>query len=218
MARAMLIFPVAFTALSAVILLSTPRITGWMLPMYSYVIEHAYPEDKLISIENRGDSIMYHMEIHKHIQGFDLPLVDTMVSSIHSSIQFITLIIYYSLLFAWPALTVKKRLTALYVSLPFLILFILVDIPVTIISSIDIACIQKLNGIPLADTFPRRIVEYLSHFINNGGRQFYAVTLFILTVIPLRLRFSTPKPVAVAPHDPCPCGSGKHYRNCCGKK
>jgi len=215
---ALLIFLVSYTALSALFLKATPHFTGWMLPMYSFVIERAYPENKLVSIENMGESIMYHMKIHKYIKGVDLPLVDTLVDSIHSSFQFVTLIIYYSLLFAWPGLAARKKLIALAAALPILILFILIDIPVTIISSIDLATIQKLRGIPLADSLPRKIILFLSHFINNGGRQFFAVALFILTVLPFHYRPSILKPSTAGPLDPCPCGSGKKFKNCCGKK
>lgn len=215
--RAILIFLVSYIVLSSIFLVSTSRITGWMLPMYTFIIEHAYPENKLVSIENAGDSIMYRMEIHKHIKGIDLPLVDTLVDSMHASFQFVTLIIYYSLLFAWPTMTLRKKITAFYVSLPFLILFILIDIPVTIISSIDLACIQKLHGISLTDSFSRKIILYLSHFINNGGRQFYAVALFMFTVLPFRFRLSSSKQAHI-PSDDVPTSSGKKAKNSHKKK
>jgi hypothetical protein len=194
--RVLLVFFVSYIVLSSVFLVSTPRITGWMLPLYTYIIEHAYPENKLISIENRGESIMYRMEIHKYIQGLDLPLIETMVDSMHSSFQFVTLVIYYSLLFAWPSLTARKKVIAALISLPVLILFVLVDVPVTVISSIDLAVLQKLRGIPLAESFPRRIILFLSHFINNGGRQFFAVMIFILSVTPFRYGMLSRTPVA----------------------
>ncbi|MHB9028641.1 MAG: hypothetical protein ACYC9O_07730 [Candidatus Latescibacterota bacterium] len=194
--RVLLVFFVSYIILSSVFLMSTPRITGWMLPLYTYIIEHTYPENKLISIENRGESIMYHMEIHKYIQGVDLPLVDTLVDSMHSSFQFVTLIIYYSLLFAWPTLASGKKVIAFFASLPVLILFMLIDIPITIISSIDLATIQKLRGVPLAESFPRKVILFLSHFINNGGRQFFAVALFMLTVLPFRFTVFARKSVS----------------------
>jgi hypothetical protein len=216
--RSIFVFLVSYIVLSTVFLASTPRLTGWMMPMYTYIIEHTYPENKLISIENSGDMIMYHIEIHKYIKGVDIPLVDTLVDSMHSSFQFVTLIIYYSLLFAWPTLTVRKKITASYIFLPFLVLFILIDIPVTIISSIDLACIQKLHGIPLTDSFPRKVILYFSHFINNGGRQFYAVALLTITVLPFRFRFSTPKQANVKPDDPRPLSNEEKPRIRRGKK
>ena len=105
-----------------------------------------------------------------------------------ASFQFVTLIIYYSLLLAWPGISPRKRIVSSILFFPALLLFILVDIPVTIISSIDLACIQKLRGITLDETIRQKIVLFLSHFINNGGRQFFAVTLFALTVLPFRMR------------------------------
>lgn len=192
-ARAILVFLVSYIALSAVFLMNTPRITGWLMPLYTVIIERTYPGNELVSIVNNGTSISYVMKIHTYIKGSDLPLVDNLSGSIHTSIQFVTFIIYYSLLLAWPAISLRKRIASMLLFFPFLLLFILIDIPVTIISSIDFACMQKLQGIPLADSFPRKAILFLSHFVNNGGRQFFAVMLFALTVLPLRMRASPKK-------------------------
>ncbi len=191
--RAILVFLVSYIALSAVFLMNTPRVTGWLMPLYTVIIERTYPQNELVSIVNNGTSISYEMKIHTYIKGTDLPLVDNLTDSIHASFQFVTLIIYYSLLLAWPAISTRKKIASIFLFFPILLLFILIDIPVTIISSIDFACMQKLHGIPLADSFSRKAILFLSHFINNGGRQFFAVMLFALTVFPLRMRASPKK-------------------------
>ncbi|MDP2982577.1 MAG: hypothetical protein Q8O92_04515 [Candidatus Latescibacter sp.] len=154
------------------------------MPAYTQIIERSFPGNELVSIENTGQSIIYKIKITRYIKGIDIILVDSLVSSIHSSFQFVTLIIYYSLLFAWPSLPLSKRIKAFSITLPIIVLFVCIDIPVTIISSIDLQCIVKLQGIPLVDTFSRRVILFLSHFFNNGGRQFFAVMLFAFTIIP----------------------------------
>ncbi|MFA6472166.1 MAG: hypothetical protein WCU00_09025 [Candidatus Latescibacterota bacterium] len=193
--RAVVGFIVFYTALSALFYYSNPRITGWLMPVYTQIIMRAYPGNELISIENTGQSITYSIKIKRYIKGITIPLEDFLNSSIHSSFQFVTLIIYYSLLFAWPSFPLSKRIKAFLITLPILVLFVCIDIPVTIISSIELDCLQKLHGIPMVDTFSRKVLLYLSHFFNNGGRQFFAVTLFAFTVIPFRLGSLSMKPV-----------------------
>src|SRR4030042_1504052 len=108
--RTLVFFTVTFVLLSAGLSFFSQHVTGWMVPAYAYVIEKVYPENELVSIENAGAAIMYTMKIHKKIQGTDLPLVDYLVDSIHAGFQFVTMIIYYSLLFAWPSLALSKRM------------------------------------------------------------------------------------------------------------
>ena len=219
--RAIVVFIVAYVAVSAVFYFSTPYVTGRLVPVFAYIIERAYPDNELVSLEttNRGGktSILYTMKIHKRLEGIEIPLVDYLNSSVYASFQFITLIIYYSLLLSWPSLSPVKKVKAFLLSFPFLLLFVSIDIPVTIISSIELECKRKLHGIPMVATFSRSVLIFLSHFFNNGGRQFFAVLLFALTVMPFRFRSSSPKPLAVGRNDPCPCGSGKKYKNCCMK-
>ena len=193
--RAMVCFMVFYTALSTLFYYSNPRITGWLMPVYTQIIMRAYPGNELISIENTGQSITYNIKIKRYIKGITIPLEDFLTSSIHSSFQFVALIIYYSLLFAWPSFPLSKRIKAFLVTLPILILFVCIDIPVTIISSIELGCLQKLHGIPMVDTFPRKVLLFLSHFFNNGGRQFFAVLLFAFTIIPFRFGSLSKKPV-----------------------
>jgi hypothetical protein len=200
--RAILGFMVFYILLSALFYVANPRITGWLMPAYSQIIERAFPGNELVSIQNTGHSIMYKIKIQRYIKGVSIPLVDFLVSSIHSSFQFVTLIIYYSLLFAWPSLPLSKRIRAFAITLPILVLFVCIDIPVTIISSIEFDCIRKMNGIPLIDTFSRRVILFLSHFFNNGGRQFFAVLLFAFTVIPFRTSAQPPKSPESAKNNP----------------
>lgn len=194
--RTILGFMIFYVALLALFFVSSPRITDYLMPVYTIIIKHAFPGNELVSIENTGQTIMYKIKIHRYIKGIKIPLVDFLVSSIHSSFQFVTLIIYYSLLFTWPSCPLSKRIKASYLTLPILVLFVCIDIPVTIISSIELACIQKLHGIPLVDTFSRRVILFLSHFFNNGGRQFFAVMLFAFTVIHFHFGSPSKKPIA----------------------
>ena len=216
-----MVFILAYVAVSTIFYVSTPYITVRLVPVFAHIIKRAYPENELVSIRTTGrggkTSINYTMKIHKHIEGIDIPLVDYLNSSVYASFQFVTLIIYYSLLISWPSLSPGKKIKAFFLSFPFLLLFVSIDIPVTIVSSIELECKRRLQGIPMVATFSRSVLIFLSHFFNNGGRQFFAVMLFAFTVIPFRFRSSSPKPLTLSRNDPCPCGSGKKYKNCCMK-
>ena len=211
-------FLVVYVAVSAVFYVSSPYITMRLVPVFARIIERAYPENEIVSIEAMSGggktSIRYTMKIHKRLEGIELPLVDYLDSGIYASFQFITLIIYYSLLLSWPSLSPGKKIKAFILSLPVLIIFVSIDIPVTIISSIELDCIEKLHGIPMVDTFSRKVILFLSHFFNNGGRQFFAVMLFALTVLPFHFRSSSQETLNVRRNDPCPGGNGKKYKNC----
>ncbi len=215
--RTIPVFLISYAALSVLLFSFAPEITRRLTPLYAFIIERAYPENELVSISAGGEVISYTITVHRRIKGTALPLVDDVSSSIHASFQFVTPIIYLSLLFAWPALPARRRILAFAASLPVLLLFVLTDIPVTILNSVDIACLRNMHGIPLADSFPRDAVFFLSHFFNNGGRQFFAVLLFAAVLFVLRME-NKPGGACVRANASCPCGSGKLYKNCCGKK
>jgi len=215
---------VAYLFISVVMFFTGPWITKTFLPAIRMVIHTYGTEQELLSLETVTSggymSIMYEFRITKHFPGVALPLIETLTSTITASILFVPHIIFYSLILSWPIINWRRRLAAIVLSVPVMTAFFIVDAAVTIMSSIELETRSKLVGYVVVHAFRSDILVYLSHFFNNGGRQFMGVLIFIIAAVPLNLRGLLPnkgkdqyKP---GRNDPCPCGSGKKYKHCCG--
>ena len=220
--RAFLVFAVVYVALTAVFYVSSQYITEQFLPVFAYIIERVYPENELVSLgtKRRGGNttIRFNLKVNKQVEGFCIPLVEELSGSIDSSIQFVTLIIFYPLLISWPLLSPRKKAKAFLLSFPFLTLFVFIDIPVNIIGTIEQEYVLRLEIYPMVDITPSKTFPFLSHFFSNGGRQFFAVILFALTIIPFHNQdVALPGSQATSRNVPCPSGSGKKYKKCCMK-
>ena len=214
----------AYLLISVVMFFIGPWITKTLLSAIGAVI-HAYgAEHELLSLETVTSggymSIMYEFRITKHFPGVALPLIETLTSTITASILFVPHIIFYSLILSWPVINWRRRLTAIVLSIPVMTAFFIVDAAVTIVSSIELEARSKLAGYVVIHTFRSDLLVYLSHFFNNGGRQFMGVLIFIIAAVPLHLSGLLPKKVKdqdkPGRNDPCSCGSGKKYKHCCG--
>ncbi len=200
-----------------------PHVVQASLPTVEKVLAVSYPDMELDQIEygsfNGRRMIRYRMKITKYLEGISIPLIDYLSSSLYISSQFVSAIIFYSLLFSWTFISWRKRIIAGILLTPFVLLFILIDIPVSVVTSIEFECQNKLPGYRIVETLPRQTIMFLGHFINNGGRQFLGVLLFALAVAPFHVSFPGLSSGGVLQrNDPCPCGSGKKYKNCCMKK
>jgi len=58
----------------------------------------------------------------------------------------------------------------------------------------------------------------LNNFFSNGGRQFLGLLVALATVGIISLMRIPRVSGKIGPNDPCPCGSGKKYKNCCMKR
>ena len=117
-------------------------------------------------------------------------------------------IIVFSLILAWPGLALKQRINAALVSIPMLFIHSCLDYPMIFIS--DIESVYSSNSVVL-----NNIREMWNHSLNNGGRQFLALLIFLAA---LTITFPREKAAAqeiVGRNAPCPCGSGKKYKHCC---
>ncbi len=229
--KSILIFTVklflSFTVLSVVFYLNLKTLVNFFMPLVESFLRHYSSEIELISIAANdkagGIKLDYSFKIIKQLTGLSLPLIETVSRSISAAIIVIPYIIFYSLLFSWPGLTVKKRVLAALVFFPILSGFYVLDSVVTIISSIEIYTRSMLRGIKVDHSFLSEALLSTSHFFNNGGRQFMAVLMFAVVALPFR-RTSHMIPVflrrklrgSANRNDSCPCGSGKKYKNCCG--
>jgi hypothetical protein len=123
-------------------------------------------------------------------------------------------IIIFSLILAWPSLPLSRRLKAFFFSIPLIALIECLDYPIIFIS--NIASVYSDNE--LTNT----ILKIWVHILNNGGRQFLSLIAFFVSIAPhylnhrkTPLRSTDAKPVQLRKNAPCPCGSGRKYKNCC---
>ena len=124
------------------------------------------------------------------------------------SFLYINPIILFSILLAWPTLSIKDKAWSFMISLPFLAVITLIDMPFHLLYLME-------TDIPVLTTYDRIIVLW-GKILNNGGRQFLSILVALLSIAPHYLL----KPVItvgkqVGRNDPCPCGSGKKYKKCC---
>jgi len=130
--------------------------------------------------------------------------------SIHASTLYSHPIIMFSLLMAWPGLSIRRRILSTGFGLVLLFVAIVVDHPFHLIS-------QAEKGLVI-DSFLGNMREFWVFMLTNGGRQFISVLLVLLAIS--YEYFKMPEPLLkeyVNRNDPCPCGSGKKYKRCCGQ-
>ena len=117
-------------------------------------------------------------------------------------------IIVFSLILAWPGLAFKQRFKAILASVPMLIIHSCLDYPLIFIS--DIESVYSSNS-----TILNSIREVWNHSLNNGGRQFLALLIFLIALVITFPREKAATREIVGRNSPCPCGSGKKYKHCC---
>lgn len=127
-------------------------------------------------------------------------------------------IIVFSLVLAWPGISLVNRLQTFLISLPLIAFIHAIDLPMIFIANIE--SVHSTNALGNA------IRSVWSHILNNGGRQFLALLIFLISIAPVYLKTDYGRQPATAPkngeqavvprrNDACPCGSGKKYKNCC---
>jgi len=182
------------------------------LPLFSWEIKVLHPEYTIEEFYlNERMQIMYQVQVSRvgvDIKGRRVGGTQARAGIVGKA-MYIPPVIVFSLLLAWPGLSVRERLKVFLVSIPLLIATELIDIPVQIINRIEAPWpVQGLGG---------HMRVFWTNFINNGGRQFLAVVVFLISFASVRLIFPSRVKAPVGRNEPCPCGSGKKFKKCCGK-
>ena len=184
------------------------------LPLFSWEIKTVHPEYniKAFYLDDRNQ-IMYQVEVSR--VGVDVKGRNVGGSEARAGLlgrtMYISPIIVFSLLLAWPGLSIKERLKAFLIALPLVIGTQLIDIPIQVINRVEAPWpVHSLGG---------HIRVFWINLLNNGGRQFLAIIAFLISIASVRLIFPPHIhiPADVGRNDPCPCGSGKKFKKCCGK-
>jgi len=184
------------------------------LKLFKNEIELLHPEYKVLSYDitkiNQLDYIQFLFQVNKTP---DDPASSAKKGSKirlkgQASTICIASIIVFSLILAWPGIGLKQRLKASLISLPMLFIHSSLDYPIIFIT--DIESVYSSNSIVL-----NHIREIWNHSLNNGGRQFLAVLIFLAAIMLTFPREKEAIPESVGRNSPCPCGSGKKYKHCC---
>jgi hypothetical protein len=140
--------------------------------------------------------------------------------------QYLHPILVFSILAAWPGILLRDRFKVLLFTLPFLVIVEMLDIPILLSTRSDEAMRANLLKDSLAD---KSFGSYWAAFLHTGGRAALSITaaglgfgcFYLVRFWPRRTTASAstkaePMTAKVGRNDPCPCGSGRKYKNCCG--
>ena len=156
-----------------------------LLPLFSFEIEHINPDYEIVKVNfvNRNSSNQLHFTIKTHRmfvdeQGKSWPSSDYTVG-ISTYALYIHPVIIFSLLLSLPALSIKDRVKVMLISLPFLLIVELIDIPFHVIyilkEGYTIAAVQHHLRITWYH-------EFWYRFLNTGGRQFLSLLAVAVSV------------------------------------
>jgi len=202
----------AGVVLSVLLYLAGPFYIRALLPLFSHEIEILHPEYDIREFRlDRQNRIMYQIKVYRvgvDHEGNALGGSEVKAGIVGRTL-YISPLILYSFLLAWPGLSIKERFKAFLISLPLFIIIQLVDIPMDIINRVE----APWGGRSLSG----QIREFWYYLLNNGGRQFLALIIALVSIAWVRIAFPEKITGEVGRNDPCPCGSGKKFKKCCGK-
>ena len=204
----------AFLLVSALFYLSGSVYARILLPIFAFEIELVHPEYEIMSYgmegtQAEGNSIYYVVKIKREIVNkIGIPQYGKQVKlNTVASALYIQPIIIFSLLLSWPALSFRERGRGLLTAVPLMIATASIDIPVFFISRIE-------RGFPVS-SLSGQIRLMMDNFNSNGGRQFLALLVVLVTVGLIQMTKAPRVSPDTGPNNPCPCGSGKKYKHCC---
>jgi hypothetical protein len=145
--------------------------------------------------------------------------------------QYLHPIIIFSILAAWPGIALIDRFKVLLLLVPFLVILEMVDIPILLATRCQEVLRANLYQDPWAE---KSLGSYWVAFLHTGGRAALSILAIGLALgcfylgrfwrdrtpetTPAPTVKAKPKATQVGRNAPCPCGSGKKYKNCCGAK
>ena len=196
--------------------------TKALMPMFYTVTKFVHPEYEFMeyhySTENNEKTIRYKALINRDFEdeGYTGKAF-SIYGGVAASNLYVHPIILFSLLLAWPALKAKDKLKSLVISLPLLVIIECLVIPLVLINAIE----MDINAIVLkgqaAVTTSVKLRDFWFYFLINGGQQFLTLIAFFISIAPFLLEHNPVIPMNTGANSPCPCKSGKKYKQCCGK-
>ena len=205
---------ISFIFISIFLYIVGPFYSKALIPIFSKEIKLLHPEYVINTIKYEKkfgtNELLLDVSIHRRhftVNG-DFGSVRNVSFSIYSSTIYSHPIIIFTLMLSWPGLGIKKRLIALFISGLFAILITLIDIPIYLIYLAE-------NDLVINTIFGK-IRSFWGFFLETGGRQFLSLLAFFITISFFYLKIPSFTFENIKRNDPCPCKSGKKYKNCCG--
>lgn len=191
------------------------------LPIFAKELELLHPEFDVINYDvikiRQIDYLQFDIKINQPMPEGHQGAGETGNVTRHkcqASTLCIAPVIIFSMILSWPALSLAYRFKAAIVALPLIILVECIDYPMIFISNIE--------AVYSANVLSNTLRQIWSHILNNGGRQFLALIIFLLLIAPFYLKIEKPMIkttagsfVKTGRNASCPCGSGKKFKNCC---
>jgi len=212
--NAVIVLLVSYATLLAIFVLCGPYYNKMLFPIYRWEIELLSSDIRVLStdlVEFQGqEMVSLVVEItksvpnspeHTWVERFRWPPINSYVHAI----------ILFSLLAAWPKIALKDRLRVFLMGLPVLFVIETIDIPLLTVIRCEAHAYAKLVGESAAQSGR---YSYWLKFLNSGGREFLSILGALCTLAIFHLMRARKIP-EVGRNDPCPCGSGKKYKNCC---
>jgi hypothetical protein len=182
----------------------------WMDPAYDVRIS------ELVTID-RIDYLLYTIKVDKPMANKPYAPQEpgnTVRLKAQANTLCIAPIIVFSLILAWPGITLLNRFQTFLISLPLIILMHALDLPMIFV--------EKIESVHSTSVWANTARSAWSHVLANGGRQFLAIVVFLISIAPIYLTLELGvSPASEAPgvlprrNDSCHCGSGKKYKHCC---
>jgi hypothetical protein len=120
---------------------------------------------------------------------------------------YIAPILVLSLFLTWPWIPIRKKIYGLLW-------------PTLLLAAVQSFFISLMLGsrIALSSGISKGSLDSIIYNgLASGGIHFVAVIIFLLSIAPFHLHFLSPRATIVGPNEPCPCGSGKKFKKCCGR-
>jgi hypothetical protein len=195
----------------------------WLFPVFLWEIKVLAPEVDSLSmkLEDLHGQQMVSMVIKISAAVPNQPKPSKTITIHWPPINlYIHAIIIFSMLAAWPGITLRDRAKLLAMGVPFLILVEMLDVPLLTVSRCKLHAQSLVSQVSPTAAI---LHEYWLKFLNSGGREFLSILAGFLAVAVfyvLRSRSAAQLSERKEPgrNDPCPCGSGKKYKRCCMRK
>jgi hypothetical protein len=209
--------------------------------IFHWEIDFLYPQFKVASLEMEDQYgqqyISLNVKLTENVITNDGRLLHTVgrpyVAKTISINQYLHPIVIFSILAAWPGLLLTDRFKVLLFVLPFLVIVEMLDIPILLATRCQEVMRANLYRDPMAE---KSLGSYWVAFLHTGGRAALSILAIGLalgcfyflkfwqdrtveaaaTAMPAAK--VKPKAAPVGRNAPCPCGSGKKFKNCCGAK
>ena len=186
------LFLLAYTVLLALSLQFGRQYVELLLPLYRWEIGWCAPEYRIQSLtvqENRGEAVVslnLKLVQYTFVAGQLLHPGGDITSSTLAGHSLQHALLIFSLLAAWPASAISRRLALLCLAVPLLLLVEMLDVPLVLLGSIE--DIILANVAPTASSF---LVGWMN-LLNGGGRLALSIVAALLAVA--ACKFLLPQP------------------------